>query len=339
MTTVREKYRTLVELAPDAIFLIDSSGTIAEANEKAADLLDYEQSHLEGTEVTELHPNEQINSSRKLFEQTISQGELRTETFPNGDQIYLKTRTETRVPVELHAKAIQIEGETCIFTIARDITQRYEREQELKRHRDQLEEFANIVAHDLRNPLNVAEIRLGLAQEDCESEHLDILDSALDRMETLIENTLMLAEQGQTITEWEQVRLVELLRGCWKMVETDAASIEIDLPEDTVVHCDPDRLQQVFENLFRNAIEHGNEPHTIQVTIGESAIYVEDDGPGIPPDKREEVFEVGETTSDTGTGFGLAIIARICEAHGWDIQVTEGELGGARFEITGVDIT
>jgi signal transduction histidine kinase len=68
------------------------------------------------------------------------------------------------------------------------------------------------------------------------------------------------------------------------------------------------------------------------------SFYVTDDGTGIDPDERERVFEAGYSTGDGGTGFGLRIARDIVRAHGWDIECTAGEAGGARFEITGVDV-
>jgi len=65
---------------------------------------------------------------------------------------------------------------------------------------------------------------------------------------------------------------------------------------------------------------------------------VSDDGPGIASDEQSQVFESGYTTSDDGSGFGLAIVRQICEAHGWEIDVTKSAAGGARFEITNIDL-
>jgi signal transduction histidine kinase len=65
---------------------------------------------------------------------------------------------------------------------------------------------------------------------------------------------------------------------------------------------------------------------------GESGFYIEDDGPGVPPDDRTDVFENGYTTEENGTGFGLSIVQTIFEAHGWNVSLTEGTEGGARIE-------
>ena len=76
----------------------------------------------------------------------------------------------------------------------------------------------------------------------------------------------------------------------------------------------------------------------LRIFVGtDDGFYVADDGPGIDPDERERVFEPGHTTADDGTGFGLAIVERIAEAHGWEVSVTDSRAGGARFEFTGVD--
>jgi len=76
------------------------------------------------------------------------------------------------------------------------------------------------------------------------------------------------------------------------------------------------------------------------VTIGdlEDGFYVEDDGPGIPENQREDVFNAGYSTAEDGTGFGLSIISEIADAHGWNIRVTDGTSGGARFEVTGIRV-
>jgi signal transduction histidine kinase len=87
--------------------------------------------------------------------------------------------------------------------------------------------------------------------------------------------------------------------------------------------------------LFRNSVEHGGS--AVTVTVGslsdESGFYVEDDGPGVPPDTQDHVFENGYTTQETGIGFGLSIVRTIFEAHDWAVSLTEGTEGGARFEI------
>ncbi|MFB6300422.1 MAG: PAS domain S-box protein [Halobacteriales archaeon] len=209
------------------------------------------------------------------------------------------------------------------------------RERELTQQNERLEEFASVVSHDLRNPLNVIAGRLELIREDCDSEHLDAIERAYNRMDTLIDDLLTLAREGDTVTDTSPVDLVAIVEECWTTVDTADASLVTDI--DRSIAADESRLKQVFENLIRNAIEHGVEDVTITVGELHNGFYIEDDGPGIPAEKREDVFEAGYSTTETGTGFGLRIVKQVIEAHGWRIHLTEGSDGGARFEITGVE--
>lgn len=209
-----------------------------------------------------------------------------------------------------------------------------QRRKRVEKRNERLDEFADTVSHDLRNPLNVASGRLELVREDCESDHVEAVADAHDRMETLIDGLLALARSGRDIQETEQVRVSNVVEGCWEHVATGDATIAIET--DRTVRADRSRLRQLFENLIRNSAEHGGE--SVSVTVGrlDDGFYFEDDGPGIPAEDRERVFEMGHSSSHDGTGLGLSIVKRVAEAHGWRVRVTDGADGGARFEVTGV---
>jgi signal transduction histidine kinase len=236
-------------------------------------------------------------------------------------------------------------------------SERTERRRHLKRERERLEEFASVVSHDLRNPLSVAVGNVELAKElegDATDERLDRAHEALNWMDDLISELLTLAREGRTVEETSRVDLRAVVDDAWSTVGAGsgaALAAEEPLPR---VDCDRGRLRQALENLFRNAIEHGApdgcspdevadaDPAdaSIRISVGPlpDGFYVADDGTGIAPDERESVFEPGHTTGEEGTGFGLAIVERIAEAHGWAVSVTEGRSGGARFEFRGVDV-
>ena len=215
---------------------------------------------------------------------------------------------------------------------------RVKQREKLENQKERLNEFASVLSHDLRNPLNVAEGRLELARAECDSEeHFEPIVRSHTRMRTLIEDLLKLAREGTDVGELESVDLASFVSTCWKNVDTKQATIVTDI--DQRIRADRSRLQQLLENLIRNAVEHGGPETTITVGSVNNGFFVEDDGPGIPPEDRSGVFDLGYSTADEGTGFGLAIIKRIVEAHGWEITVTDGTDGGARFEVTGVKIT
>ena len=206
--------------------------------------------------------------------------------------------------------------------------------EELERQNDRLEEFASVVSHDLRNPLGVAQGYLEMVRESGAEEDFAKIDRAHDRMEAIIEDVLTLARQGRTVGDTHSVLLADVVETAWSAVETTDTELTIEEGLGTI-EADESRLRELFENLFRNAIEHGGEDVTVRVgeLANERGFFVEDGGPGIPADEREQVFDHGFSTSEEGTGFGLPIVRRIAEAHDWNTTVSEGESGGARFEI------
>ncbi|MFC7189174.1 sensor histidine kinase [Halocatena marina] len=181
--------------------------------------------------------------------------------------------------------------------------------------------------------MSIAQGYLGLVHDECESEHVDRISTAHDEMEALIDDLLTLAREGQMVGETEVVPLDTVVNATLS-ADHDEMTVEIE-SETYTVKADPGRLQQLFENLFKNAVEHAGPDVTIRVgpLEEETGFYIEDDGPGIPPSVREHVFESGYTRSSSGTGLGLAIVKSIANAHGGDVSVTDSENGGARFEI------
>jgi PAS domain S-box-containing protein len=222
-----------------------------------------------------------------------------------------------------------------ILVMIRDMTQQKRQQLRLEQQNERLDEFASIISHDLRSPLSVAEGHLELAEETSESEHLTKASDALKRSQALIDDLLTLAQQGDQVDETEPVDLAEVAENSWQTTETQRATLETSRLHS--IEADRSRLQQLFENLYRNAVEHGGEEITVQVGRMSDGFYVADTGSGIPETEREEIFESGYSTNADGTGFGLRIVEQIADAHGWEITVTESEQGGARFELTGVE--
>lgn len=209
---------------------------------------------------------------------------------------------------------------------------------ELQRTNDRLDDFAKVISHDLQSPLTVAQGHLDLAKTNPAEEHIEPAERALDRMGSMIEDLLTMSQQGQTVDEVETIDLAELAEECWRTVPAGGARLTIDTEQR--IRADRSRTRELLENLFRNAIEHSDEAVTI--TVGElddeTGFFIMDDGPGIPEGEREAVFESGYSTSEIGTGFGLAIVQEIVSAHDWEIDVTTSEDGGTRFEITEVTL-
>jgi len=111
--------------------------------------------------------------------------------------------------------------------------------------------------------------------------------------------------------------------------------MDLSVSGDATFEAHRSQLRRLFENLFWNALDHGG-ASKVRVGLLDDGIYVEDDGRGVPEAERETVFESGYSTAPQSPGYGLYMVNGICETHGWDISLTEGADGGARFEIHGI---
>ena len=326
----RAEYRELFEAFPEAVFVRTEGGTFQAVNEAAIDRLGYTRDELLSMRPADIDPTVDTESEDERIG-TFEQG--RIERF---DTIH-ETKSGARLPVEINATLIPYRGETAILSTARDVSDRVERERELERRNDRLEELASVVSHDLRNPLNVAAGRVAWAREECDSPHIDDAAAALERMDGLIDDLLALAGHGRQDVDPVSMDIESFVDRCWANVATDDATLSVCV--EGTVRAEESRLGQVFENLFRNAVEHAADDRDgVTITVGSlpDGFYVADDGPGIPESDRERIFEAGYSTNRNGTGLGLAIVRDAVEAHGWELAVTESETGGARFEITGV---
>ncbi|RRJ31055.1 PAS domain S-box protein [Halocatena pleomorpha] len=266
-----------------------------------------------------------------------TQANALNEHVTRGDQIEVEVTRETKDGLRtfrLSTAQMSVGADPDRgYAIYQDVTDQKRRQNELERQNKRLEEFASVVSHDLRQPLGIASGKLSIVQERHDSRHLDDINDALQRMESLIENVLTLARQGKIVSTPTPTDLATVVRKAWEMAGSEQGELAIEGPL-AEIDADSQRLQELFENLFRNAIEHCRPDVVVTVgMLGTAGFYVEDDGPGIPPEKRERVFDRGYSTAEEGTGLGLVIVKTIVEAHGWSISVTEGRTGGARFEI------
>nr|WP_318568158.1 ATP-binding protein [Salinigranum marinum] len=340
----------------------------------------------EAFETGETRVYDRVNEARGVMDPTTR---VRSELIvPLGDRgVFLAGSSlpaqfdETDVSL---AKVLCANVEAALERAEREETLRRQ-EAELRERNSRLDEFASVVSHDLRNPLNVAQGRLELARDapsrDAAAEHLDAVTESHDRMEELVADLLTLARQGRGAGDTEAVDVGALARTCWAGLGPG----ELVVDDEPTVEADRSRLRELLENLLQNSVEHGStSPHsparedsvehgstsnrtavqsgdtvehgssegqrtvdadgtgpTVRIgalraggsdDVDRRGFFVEDDGPGIPEDERETVFEHGYSTDADGTGFGLAIVSAVADAHGWDVRLTEGREGGARFE-------
>jgi PAS domain S-box-containing protein len=336
----QKRFSKLIEHSTDVISIISPDARFEYLSPSAEHILGYEPAEMVGEYIFDYaHPEDRDEAMEKFFETVKDPDKQPTVEFrfkhPDGSWPVLESRGRNLLDDP------DVQG----FVVnSREITELREHEQELKRQNDQLEVIRSVVSHDLKNPLNVAKTTRDLAAEDFEDpdrredvpEHLDRLGRALDRMDAIISDMLTMAQQGQRVAETEPVDLESTARAAWEMAGGDDATL--DIADAPTIRADESRLQQLLENLFHNSTQHTESGVT--VTVGTTAVvdtdddtsvvglYVEDDGPGIPEDEREKVFESGYSTAEEGSGFGLAIVEQIAKAHGWEVEITDP--GGAR---------
>ena len=328
-----ERYRTLVETIGDPMYVLDAEGTITMVNEAAVDTWGYAREELIGMHASEVMPEEDYDRGTERIVELLEDDTKRWGTFEmrsvTADSELIVNENKIAVLTDDDGSYVGSVG------VIRDITDRKRYERELEAQNERLEQFASIVSHDLRNPLNIAAGRVRLARETADNEHLEVAERSLDRMEALIDDLLTLARHGTDVTNPEPVAFDDLVDGCWETVDTGNATLLVET--DRTIDADVSQLKQLLENLIRNSVEHGGADVTITIGTFETGFYVEDDGDGLPEEKRDRIFESGYSTARDGTGFGLSIVQQVADAHGWTVRARNGSDGGARFEIDDVE--
>lgn len=332
-----KQVKAIANALNDAVYVVTEQGQFEYVNDQFTELTGYDRETILGSTPALIKDEDAVADAETQLGQLLSSKGPDTAEF----EVTIQPREGEPIICEDQMGVLPYEGDYFNGSVGvlRDITDRKRQEERLRHERDRLDEFAGVVSHDLRNPLNVAISSLELAAQECDSPHLDRAERAHGRMETLIEDLLTLARGGDHVESPEHIELHRVVKSAWENVATSDAQLRVEIDRSRTLSADRSRLSELLENLYRNALEHGGEDVT--VTVGEltkaPGLYIEDTGPGIPAADRETIFEAGFSTADDGTGFGLSIVEQVAEAHGWEIQATTGSDGGARFEITGVE--
>jgi PAS domain S-box-containing protein len=339
---IEQRYQRLIENSSDMITVLDADGRIKYDSPAIEGLLGYDQDEWVGVRARErLHPEDRDRVVAAFDESVGDHGSTSRHEYrvrhADGSWRVFESFASNLLDDPV------VEG---VVLNSRDVTARKRHERELERTNERLDEFASVVSHDLRNPLTVGNGYLQAAK-DGDMAALEVVEESHDRMERIVDDALDLARQGDTVEETEPVDLVTVAERAWATVETGDAVLQFE--GGGTLAADRDRLQRVFENLFRNCVEHGTTgdgPVTVAVGVEREStgpdatltgFYVADDGPGIPADQRDRVFQSGVTTNEAGTGFGLAIVESIARAHGWAVTAEESAAGGARFTFVVTD--
>ncbi len=204
----------------------------------------------------------------------------------------------------------------------------------IQRFLSQRTEMLAGVSHDLRTPLTRLRLALAMLPRTPDLEP-DIADMTADvsEMERMIAGYLAFA-RGEGTEQAQPVDLGAMLEEVASAARRAGAAVELDSPATLTVHLRPDAARRAVTNLVENARRHASRVRvTVQPQGRSVSVLVDDDGPGIAPDRRESVFKPFESGAGHGTGLGLTIARDIARAHGGEIHLEESPLGGLRARL------
>ncbi|VTT86616.1 HTR-like protein [Halorubrum sp. DM2] len=335
---------SIVNALGDGAYVLDADRNRVFVNDRLREVTGFDEAVLHG-----VHPERLVEAGywseetgdryraaidRVLSGETDDERVQLTTTLGDGSEV----TTETRLtPIERGGEIVGAVG------VIRDVTDRVERERELERLNERLERLAGFLSHDLRNPLSVARGYVDLARETGSTERLAAAEEALDRIESMIGEALVMARDPAEIdTEDAAVDLDDLAADCLESGDFGdrPADAEIVVEDSGPVTGDPTLLRRAVGNLIGNAFDHASDASTVRIGVDDRGLYVADDGPGLPDDEREreELTEFGVSRGG-GTGIGLAIVERVAAAHGWTLEIGESADGGFRATLVGAEPT
>ncbi|MFW9794987.1 MAG: PAS domain S-box protein, partial [Candidatus Thorarchaeota archaeon] len=322
----RESFKELYNNALVGLFRMRiSDGMILECNDQFAESFGIEDksSLVDGTSFFKdllTRPN----SWKQLKEDLREKGSLVTE-LPVSPKI--GQRLWMRFSLSIWPDKGYIEG------VMSDITEQKEALEMLKKQKEELSDFAHSMSHDLKNIIHNMLGFIELIEEEQDFIHLTRMRSLLNETGELVDHSVALADAGLIIEKTDDVQLDLLVRDVAESLIPESVTYYQDkLPS---IRADEQKVAQIFRNLFDNAIQHGT-PEKIEVDLIDEdrryLITISNDGKSIPDSVRSKIFQRGFTTSQIGQGFGLAIVKRLVEAHGWTIRLLESRK--TAFQIT-----
>ncbi len=332
-----QRFRTLVEQATDALFVVSSDGSFLDVNQQACQTLGYSREELLNLAVADIQKSVSL--------ETLAQICARETGSPITQEGIHARKDGSTFPVEVRIGRINIQEQPVLLALARDITERKQAESARARLAE-IGELAAMIVHEVRNPLTT--ILMGLhsfASLELPERSQTRLAFALDESERLqrLLNEILLYARDQAL-DLTPIMLNQCLQGLVEGFKTQPMAMErhikgVGLDTPVTIAGDLDKLKQVFINLLSNACEAVPAGETVTFSVDHStpekiAIKVHNGGDPIPPEVLPKLMQPFFTTKSSGNGLGLAITRRIVEAHQGTLHIESSAATGTLVTVS-----
>jgi len=349
-----DRFRLIVESAPNAMVLVNSEGIITLTNTQAEKLFGYTKKELTGSRLEMLIP-ERFRGHHPEYRKGFF-GAPSTRAMGEGRDLFALKKDNSEVQVEIGLNPIETDEGLAVLASIIDITKRKEQEaiknhmHELEIKNRELEQFAYIASHDLQEPLRTISNYIQVIEEDhkegLEEEartYLETINRSTKRMSTLVKALLGYSRLGrEKKLSWLDCNALvsEVIADLDNQIKTKYAQIQVnELPE---LYGYEAELRQLFQNLISNAIKFTHQEPQIHIGCEEQQdaflFFVSDNGIGIDPKDFERIFQVFQhlhlNTEYEGYGIGLPNCKKIVEIHHGKIWVESEPGRGSTFYFT-----
>lgn len=358
--------QTVMETVLDGLIIIDEKGTIETMNTSAVRIFGYTTEEVSGKNVSMLMPEPYRSEHDGYLSHYHTTGEKKVIGL--GREILAQRKDGTVFPMELGVNEMEVDERKMYVGTIRDISERKEAEkslqtyiQKLTRSNEELDQFAYIASHDLKEPLRGLFNNATFLQED----YADFLDEAgekrikriqflCSKMEQLIDDLLQFSRLGRVELAVEAVNISELVCEIRSLYQAEAASYKVNINIETelpIIRCDRIRVKELLRNLLSNGLKYNHsDERTIAIGCTDAmnprsrrmenqVFYIRDNGIGIPEHFHDDIFRIFKRLApndinNKGSGVGLTFVKRIVERHMGEIWLESDGENGSCFYFT-----
>ena len=350
ITRLKEYSEKIVASIPSSLLVLDKELNIKSVNRTYRETRGIGDDDVAGKNIEEVFPGQLLKEGGllKAFEDVMETGETR--------RLYGVKHASSDHPEKIlnitvsGIRRAEEEEEEDIIMVMEDVTERARLIEDVRKKNKELASFVYTISHDLRAPIvsvqGFSSILLADFQDkldDTGKRYLARIQANVRQMEILIDDLLEFSKIGRTSGAFEDVPSVEIIKNVLDVLvpQLKKRGIKVNVRDNLpVIHCDRNRIFQVFENLIQNSIKYMGDAESPVIEVGcrktggFHEFYVKDNGIGIDPEYHQRIFQIFQRLKEVdakGTGIGLAIVERIAEVHGGSVRVESERGKGATF--------